>query len=280
MSVTVWILLAVLFAALLHAGWNGLVRVGASRVHVMMVLSAVQGLIGLAIALSKPWPEATVLPWLLGSGLFHTLYKTFLTFAYEQGDLSRVYPLARGSAPLMVLIVGFFFLGDQLSLPEVSGICLLGIGILLMASGSLKSGESRKLLPFAFGAAVGTAGYTLLDGQGARIAGDPAQFVGWMFVLDGIFFASVMTALRGLSAWPRQPRVWVQGSVGAAASYGSYAIVVWGMTMAPIALVAALRETSIVFGVLIGWLAFGERMGRTKALSVLLIVAGVVVTRL
>jgi len=274
------ILLAVLTAAFLHALWNGLVRTGASRVHVMMVLSAVQGGIGLAIALTRPLPVGAVLPWLLASGVVHSAYKCFLTYAYEHGDLSRVYPLARGTAPMIVLIVGALFLGDSLGWAEVTGILILGLGILALASGVIRGGESRRLLPYAFGAAAATAGYTLLDGMGARLGGDPRAFVAWMFILDGVIFAGVMTGLRGRAAWPAPGRIWATGILGGAASYTSYAIVVWAMTRAPIALVAALRETSIVFAVLIGWLIFAERMTPAKALSVVLIAAGVVITRL
>lgn len=274
------ILLAVLGAALLHASWNGLVRVGASRVQVMMVLSAVQGIIGLALSLGHPLPSGKVLPWLICSGLVHSAYKTFLTYAYEHGDLSRVYPLARGTAPLLVLSVSGLFLSDALSTAEVGGICLLGLGIVLLASGVFTGGEEVRLLPYAMGAAVATAGYTILDGQGARVAGNASAFVAWMFVLDGIIFAAVMLALRGRDSLPAQGKVWAVGALGAVASYGSYAIVVWAMTQAPIALVGALRETSVVFGVGIGWFFFGERMSRGKALSVALIVAGVAVTRL
>lgn len=276
----IWILGAVLGAAFLHAAWNGLIRTGASRVHAMMVLSAVQGAIGLVMALTRPLPLAEVLPWLIASGLVHSAYKTFLTFAYEHGDLSRVYPLARGSAPLIVLMTGGLFLGERLTAPEIIGIVVLGAGIVLLASGVFTSGESRRLLPYAFGAALATAGYSMIDGLGARVAGDAVAFVGWMFVLDGMIFAAVMIALRGVTAWPAAGRVWMVGSLGAGASYASYAIVVWAMTQAPIALVAALRETSIVFGVLIGWLLFRERMTSAKALSVGLIALGVAVTRL
>lgn len=270
----------VLGAAFLHALWNGLVRVGASRVHVMMILSGVQGLIGLAVAFAYPFPEAKVWPWLVASGIIHSAYKTFLTYAYEHGDLSRVYPLARGTAPLIVLCASATLLGETPTTPEVIGLCLLGLGILLLAGGVFSNGESRRLLPYAFGAAAATAGYSMVDGMGARVAGEAGGFVGWLFVIDGLIFAAVMLGLRGTASVPRDRNVWLIGSLGAAASYTSYAIVVWAMTKAPIALVAGLRETSIVFGVLIGWFVFRERMTRSKLISIGLIVAGVVVTRL
>lgn len=278
MSLTVF--LAVLAAAMLHAGWNALVRVGASRVGTMMALSGVQGIIGLAVAATGPLPAGPVWPWILASGAIHSAYKTFLTFAYEHGDLSRVYPLARGTAPLITLAVGALWLGEAVRPTEAAGILLLGAGILMLACGAWAGGESRRMLPFAFGSALATAGYTLVDGLGARVAGNAVQFVGWLFFVDGVIFAAAMLALRGRRSLPGGRQAWIMGGLAAAASYASYAVAVWAMTLAPIALVAALRETSILFAVLIGWAAFGERMTPAKALSVGLIAAGVALTRL
>jgi len=278
MSVTVF--LAVLFAALLHAGWNALVRVGASRVQTMMVLSGVQGVIGVVIAATQALPSGAVWGWILASGAIHSAYKIFLTFAYEHGDLGGVYPLARGTAPMITLIVGAVFVGEAVAGHEAAGIVLLGAGILLLARGIWTSGASRRMLPFAFGSAVATAGYTLVDGFGARLAAGSTQFVAWAFIFDGLIFGAAMLGLRGRGSVPEHPRVWVLGSFGAAASYASYAVAVWAMTLAPIALVAALRETSILFAVLIGWTVFRESMTRAKALSVAMIVGGVVLTRL
>jgi drug/metabolite transporter (DMT)-like permease len=276
---SLFVFFSVLGAALLHAIWNALVRVGTNRVATMMVLSGVQGLIGLAIAMTQAFPAADVWPWLIGSGAIHSAYKAFLSYAYEHGDLSRVYPLARGTAPMITLAVGALWLAEEVTGKEALGILILGLGILMLARGVWTSGESRRMLPFAFGSACATAGYTLVDGLGARVAGNATQFVAWLFVLDGIIFATVMLGLRGRAALPSGGRVWLAGSLGAAASYGSYAVAVWAMTLAPIALVAALRETSILFAVLIGWVIFDERMGPAKAMSVALIVFGVALTR-
>ncbi|MCT8329969.1 EamA family transporter [Albidovulum sediminis] len=277
---SLFIFFSVLGAAVLHAGWNALLKIGASRIATMMALSGVQGIIGLAIALSWPVPEPRVWPWILASGAIHTAYKLFLTFAYEHGDLSRVYPLARGTAPMITLAVGAIWLGESVSAAETAGIFLLGAGILLLARGVWTSGESLRMLPFAFGSACATAGYTLVDGIGARLADGSTVYVGWLFAVDGALFAVAMLWLRGRSALPPNWRVWAAGGTAAVASYGSYAVAVWAMTLAPIALVAALRETSILFAVLIGWLLFAERMTPAKALSVAMIAAGVIVTRL
>ncbi|MCO4842047.1 MAG: EamA family transporter [Yoonia sp.] len=276
---TVWVLAAVLGAAFLHALWNALIKLGLSKLTSMLILTLVQGAMGCAIALTRPFPEPQVWLWLLASGVFHAAYKLFLAFAYEQGDLSRVYPIARGAAPMVVLLISALFLSDVIAVWEFAGIAILGSGILLMARGVFSSGESRKLVPLAFGSAMATAGYSLVDGLGARVSGDAVAYVGWLFTLDALFFTPICVTLRGPSVLKANRRAWMVGSVAAVASYSAYAIAVWAMTVAPIALVAALRETSILFAVLIGWLVFGERMDRQKMLAAGLIVAGVIVTR-
>ncbi len=278
---TTSVFLAVIAAAFLHAGWNALIRGGGgNRVATMLVMSLTQGVIGLALVGWQPWPEAHLWPWFLASGLVHTAYKLFLTYAYERGDLSRVYPIARGGAPLLVLIFGAIWLSDVVRPLEYMGVIVIGLGLALMARGVFTSGESRRMLPFAIGSALATAAYSILDGMGARLAGDAQFFVGWMFLLDGIFFGTFTGLMLGLKPYRAQARVWVRGAMAASVSYGAYAIVVWAMTVAPIALVTALRETSILFAVLIGWLVFGERMDRGKAGAAVAIVLGIALTRL
>lgn len=270
----------VLGAAALHAGWNALLRAGGDRVQTMMVLSAVQGLLGLGVVLTSPVQAAALWPWLLASGVIHSAYKCLLAFAYEHGELSGVYPLARGAAPLVTLAAGSLLLGEPVSGRAVLGVLLLALGILSLARGLWTGGHGRRMVPFALGAALATAGYTLVDGMGARLSGDAGLFVGWLFLIDGVIFAAAMLGLRGRGALPRGAGVWLRGGLGAMASYLSYAIAVWAMTQAPIALVGALRESSILFATLIGWALLGERMTAARALSVLLIAGGVVLMRL
>jgi len=277
---SLWVMLAVLGAAFLHALWNSLLKVGTSRMGAMVILSIGEIPIGLAVVMARPALDWSVAPWVIAAGCAHFFYKLFLTFAYERGDLSRVYPIARGSAPLMVGLVSPLFLPDVITGTEFAGIAVLGLGILLMAQGVFANGENRKLIPFALGSACATATYTLIDGQGARVAGDAVTYIAWVFVVDGAFFAAGMLAWKGFDVVPRQRKAWGVGMIAAAASYGAYAVSVWAMTIAPIAVVAALRETSILFAVLIGWLAFGEKMTRGKALAALVIVGGVMLTRL
>jgi drug/metabolite transporter (DMT)-like permease len=277
--VTLGVFLAVLGAAFLHALWNALIKMGTSKVGGMVILSMVEVPIGLTVAAFTPAIDPAAIPWVIAAGCTHFAYKFFLTYAYDRGDLSRVYPIARGAAPMVVALVGAAFLADAVTGREYLAITVLAAGILLMARGIFSSGEDRRLLPFAIGSACATATYTLIDGMGARVSGSPAAYVAWVFVADGTFFTLGMLALRGWGVIPRDRKAWAMGSVASTASYGAYAVSIWAMTVAPIAVVAALRETSILFAVLIGWLVFGERMTTGKAVASGVILAGVMLIR-
>lgn len=274
------VFLAVLAAAFLHALWNALIKVGTSKLGGMVILSIVEVPIGLAVVALAPAINPAAVPWIIAAGCTHFAYKFFLCYAYERGDLSRVYPIARGAAPMLVTLVGAVVLADAISSTQYLAIALLAAGILLMARGIFTGNENRRLLPFALASALATATYTLIDGLGARVSDSPAAYVAWVFVADGCFFTLGMLALRGFGILPRDPKAWATGAFASAASYGAYAVSIWAMTIAPIALVAALRETSILFAVLIGWLVFGERMGRDKVIAAVIIVAGVILTRI
>jgi drug/metabolite transporter (DMT)-like permease len=278
--VTIGVLLAVLGAAFLHALWNSMVKVGASRLGAMVALTIWGAVIGFLVAGFRPLPAPAVLPWLATSAVAHFFYMFCLASAYERGDLSRVYPIARGTAPLLVALTSGLVTADLMTAQQYAGVFVLGLGILLMAQGVFASNENRRLIPFALGSALATACYTLSDGQGARVAGDAVAYVAWTMILNGLTFAPIMLAWKGAAILPRQRRVWTVGGLAALASYVAYAVSVWAMTVAPIALVAALRETSILFAVMIGWLAFGERMTRGKLVASAVIVGGVMLTRL
>lgn len=279
---TLGVFLAVLGAAFLHAGWNGLIRTGnpgGSRLQNLLVMALVQGAIGVALLAFAPLPPRHIWPWIIAASALHTGYKLCLSAAYDHGDLSRVYPLARGSAPLMVLLASVAVGADILTFGEVLAVLVLVAGILTMAGGSILAGESRRLIPWALATAVMTTGYTLVDGLGARAAGHLLMFLGWTFALDGVFFGLVVLALRGPQIFRVSARGWGIGALAAAASLGAYGVVVWAMTQAPIALVGALRECSILFAMLIGWRFFGERLGRDKLVAGGLILLGVALMR-
>jgi drug/metabolite transporter (DMT)-like permease len=267
---------AVLIAALMHAGWNTAVKIGLDRVSSVLLLSLTQAIIA-AIALpfvSAPAPQA--LPWILAGAALHAGYKIFLVQAYGHADLSQAYPLARGTAPLIVALFSALVLGVSFAGIEIAAILLISLGILLMALKGGAMGRMRgRALFFALGTAGFTAGYTIVDGIGARVAGTASGFVLWMFIGDAILMVIYATATRGVSAFPALLPAWKVGLFAGAMSLGSYWIAVWAFTQAPIALVAALRESSILFAVLIAAVVLHEKVGIWRWASVTAIACGV-----
>ena len=269
---------AVLLAALLHAVWNAVIKLGLSKQTAMALLTVCNAAIGVVIVATSPLPAPAAWPWLCGAVCAHTAYQLFLSYAYDHGDLSRVYPIARGTAPMIVLVVTHLIMAEDMATTAFAGVIVLGAGIVLMSAGAWR--ESRRLLLLALGAAAATSTYTMLDGIGGRASGAPVAYVGWLMILLAGLYLPITVGLRGVAVLRADRRAWALSALGAVASFGAYAIAVWAMTKAPLALVAALRETSILFAVLIGWLWFRERMTRSKALAALLIVTGAALTRL
>ncbi|MBS1300872.1 EamA family transporter [Loktanella sp. SALINAS62] len=274
------VFVAVLGAALLHAGWNAVIKTGADKQTAMLVLSLGNAVTGALVVATRPWPQPEVWVWIALSGAIHAAYQLFLAYAYEQGDLSRVYPLARGAAPMIVLAVTLVFALDPVTPMEIAGVLLLGSGLAVMTRGIFTDRESARMIPFALGAACSTAGYTLVDGLGVRVGGDALAYTGWLLIMAAVFYVPIVLALRGNAVVPRSGAIWAKGLVAGAMSFVAYAIVVWAMQTTPIALVAALRETSILFAVALGIAVFGERINRAKLVAAVLIVGGVVMTRI
>ena len=277
---TAFVFVAVLIAALLHACWNAIIKFGDDKLQGMVLLSVAHGLIGLILIAIFPIPSKESWWLLAGSVLFHLMYKTFLTFAYMRGDLSRVYPIARGTAPMIVLVISLIALSDVVLASQIFGIVLVGLGITLMAWGVFAHGEERALIPYALLAAVGTAGYSLFDGLGARVSGSVSGYIGWLFFLDAFLFTVGGVAIKGHAVLPKSVKIWMLGLIAGVCSVAAYWIAVWAMTLAPIALVTALREVSVLFAVLIGVLFFKDKAMVSKIFAGLVIVAGVIAIRL
>lgn len=277
---SIGVFLAVLFAALLHASWNAVIKFGEDKMQGMILLSIANGLIGLCMALVFPAPPSAAWGWLAVSVLFHLLYKLSLTAAYRFGDLGRVYPIARGTAPAIVLAAGYFFLPDKITSLQIAAVILLALGIIQMARGVFDLNEPRRVLPLALGSALGTAGYSIADGLGARASGDASGYIAWLFVVDAALFTALGLRLRGTAVLRNSGRIWGLGFAAGAGSVGAYWIAVWAMTVAPIALVTALRETSVLFAVLIGVVLLGERADARKLIAAVFIVAGIILIRI
>jgi drug/metabolite transporter (DMT)-like permease len=273
---------SVLAAAAMHAGWNSVVKTRVDGFVSVTVITAMAGIISLIILPFVELPSGIVWLWLVLSLIFHTGYKLFLVRAYRLGDFGQVYPLARGAAPLMVTMVSLLFLYEGLTPRSVLGICVLVSGIWIM---SLKGGQhvqrlDRATVGFAIGTSCFIAGYTLVDGLGARQAPSATSYALCLFIADALVFTIVFVARRGVPGILAIQRAWKGGLAGGVMSMGAYWIAIWAMTQAPIAAVAALRETSILFALAISTVALKERLTKWRLVAALLIVCGVVVLRL
>ncbi len=280
MSLTV--IAAVLIAAFLHAGWNALLRFQGDRLATMAMLAAFSGLFALPWALWLGPPDPAAWPWLACSVVMHLGYNTFLAVAYDHGELGRIYPLARGTAPLLTLVGGYGLLGEVVEGGQAIGVITLAGGILLLAfEGGWRSlRRSPRGAVYALATSGFIAGYTLLDGQGARIAGNAHAYVAWLFVLDGIPLLAYFTLRNARMLSATLTGNWRQGSLAGLASLGAYWIAIWAMTVAPIATVAALRESSVLFAVLIGAVFLEESLTRVRLISALTVLTGLVMLRL
>jgi drug/metabolite transporter (DMT)-like permease len=274
------VFLAVLAGAAMHAGWNALVKTGLDRTTSIFLLAFIQGAISLALLPLFALPAAVSWPWIAVSAVLHTGYKIFLIRAYAHGDLSQVYPLARGSAPLIVALFSILVLSENLTAVKFAAVCAIALGVMLMSS-RLGSGEAmpRQALLYALGTALFTASYTLVDGIGAQISGTASGFTLWMFVGDGILMTIYALTLRGRGLFAAARGNLSSGLAAGALSLGSYWIAIWAFTLAPIAMVAALRETSVLFAMLIAVFWLGEKAGPQRWFAAGLILLGIVLMR-
>lgn len=275
------VFLAVLVAALLHAGWNSLVKVGSDPFSTICVATLVQVAIAVPVLFFVPAPAVDAIPWIVASAVIHTGYKVFLANAYDNADLSQAYPLARGTAPIAVFLVTVLFFGAVFNHVETVAVLAISTGVVLMAfKGQYGRPLTRRSAGYVFGTAVLIASYTVVDGMGARISGSPSGYIMWMVIGDAIGLLAFTFLVRGRSAVPALLPVWRTGLGSGAMSLGSYWIAVWAFTIAPIALVAALRETSILFAAVIAAFLIREPVGAWRWVSIGLIVIGVVLMRL
>ena len=227
-----------------------------------------------------PVPSWEVWKIILLSLAFHTGYKVFLVEAYTHGDFGQVYPLARGLAPAIVTVVAFLFLGELLPPLATAGIVAIVAGILSLAwrrGGAARSGNSQAIL-YAVGTSICIAAYTVNDGLGGRVAANPSDYVIWFFALDGISIVAIALWRRGPGLL-RPQRAWAYGIGGGAASIAAYWIVIWAMSIAPLGPVAALRETSVVFGALISGFILKEGLGWRAIVSTVAVAVGVVLLK-
>lgn len=279
---TAFVTVAVLVSALCHASWNALIRIGGDKITGITLLISAGGLIALPGLFAMPLPAPAAWPFLIASVIIHTGYNTFLALAYHHGELSRVYPLVRGSAPLLTLLVASTLLHEPVGFAAAAGILVLGLGIMALAleAGWRSLVASPRGLAYAAATSLCISAYTLSDGLGARAAGNAHSYVAWLFALECLPLLAAMLVLRRPALLAAARTDWQPALLGGGLSVAAYWIAIWAMTVAPIPIVAALRETSIVFAVLIGMWLLGERMTRIRALSIATVLCGLLLMRL
>jgi len=276
------VFIAVLFAAACHAGWNALIKVGLDPLSTTTLISVGSGIVALAFAPLVGTPPSAAWPWLIASVVIHLVYFASLIESYRTGDLGQVYPIARGSAPLMTAAVTSIFVGEKLSALGWTGIVVLVGGVLLLsARGGRQLAEiDRRAIGFALFTALTICAYSVVDGIGARLSANPNAYSVWLFI--GIAIVMVPYALYrdGRDVIPAMQRFWLRGVAGGALQVLSYGIAIWAMTAAPIAIVATLRETSVLFGAAIAVVILKEPLRAMRVVAACLIVCGLVLIRL
>jgi phosphonate utilization associated putative membrane protein len=285
MALTWPIMLAVLAGALLHAGWNALVKSSGDKELDTALLHCMGALVALPFALALGPPRAECWPYLAASLVIHVGYYIALAGAYQHGELGLTYPIMRGFAPLLVALASGSLIGESPSASAWLGVLGITVGVALV--GLSHPGEAlhhRKALGFAFANAAIIACYTVVDGLGVRVSADPLRYVLWLVALDAFAYPGLVAWRRGRAgrqaAMPYVRQRWPLAAFGGMASIGSYGIALWAMTQAPVASVAALRETSVLFAAVLGTVLLKERFGLQRALGTLVVVGGVVALRL
>jgi drug/metabolite transporter (DMT)-like permease len=273
-AMTAGVLLVVLLGALLHASWNLLVKAGRdTHVATASVYIGAAVIAGLALPFLLS-PARASWPYLAASTGIEVLYGVLLAAAYRVGDLGHAYPLMRGTAPLLVAIGSSALIGERLSAAVWTGVALVSAGVLSMIFDARSRGLSGAATRLALLNAAVIAAYTTVDGLGARLSRQPVAYSFWLSLLVGVPWL-IWVAVRHEYRWANVRRQLPAVAVGGACSVGSYTLALWAMTRAPVAAVAAVRETAIVFGTLLGALVLHERLTWVRTVAAVAIVLGV-----
>lgn len=279
------VVIAVLFGALLHASWNALIKSSSDKSLDTALIHGLGGILAVPMLVYAGWPSAAAWPFLLLTTVIHLGYYATLAAAYRHGDLGLTYPIMRGSAPLLVALGSYALLGEALSAMAWMGIVVICAGVLLLGLNGRgrATHERRAAVLFALLNALIIAAYTMVDGLGVRASGSAMSYVAVMFLLDAVPFMALVLWQRSpaqrVQAWAYMRQRWPVALIGTVASLSSYGIALWAMTQAPVAVVAALRESSVLFAVLIGCWLLKEPIGWKKIVGASAIVVGIWILR-
>jgi drug/metabolite transporter (DMT)-like permease len=277
-----FVFLAVLVAAAFHAGWNTLLKLDLEPLTATVLMVCASGALALPVALFLGLPRSESWPYLAASVAIHVGYFLSLATAYKAGDMGQVYPIARGAAPLMTAVLATLLLGESPGGYGWAGIMLLACGILLLAvrGGRAAKAFDPRSVGFSLLTSLTITAYTIVDGSGARVSGAPVAYTLWLFVLSAIVVGSYGYVRIGPPLVAAARGHWPSAAMGSALSVAAYVIAIWAMTVAPIALVAALRETSVLFGALFATLILREPWIAARIVSAVMVLAGALLLRM
>ena len=268
---------AVLLAALLHASWNAIAHSVTDRLVGFALLGLAETACALVALAFVPAPARPSWPFLVAAASLHIGYTLLLMLTYHIGEFGQVYPLARGISPLLVALVATFVVGEALPLPHAVGILVISLGLLsLVFAGGRPRGDQRLAIAAAVATGVLIAGYTVVDGVGVRHSGTALGYTTWLFLLQGPVLPIVALVARRRRLVEDARGVWTPGLVAGVLSVGAYGLVLWAQTVGTLATVAALRESSIVFGAIFATVFFKEPFGRARIVASAAVVAGIV----
>ena len=273
---------AVLFAAACHAGWNAAIKTGSDTLSTTALIAIGAGIVGVALLPFVGVPLAAAWSWVAASIIIHLFYFIGLSEGYRVGDLGQVYPLARGTAPLMTATLSVPLVGEALGPLGWGGIFTLASGVLLLSArgGHALARFDARVTGFALFTAITICAYSFVDGIGARLAGSAGAYTACLFIGNGVVLAAYAVArLRG-KVFAAMAPYWATGLAGGGLQFVSYGIAIWAMTVAPIAIVAALRETSVLFGAVLAVVFLKEPLRPIRIAAAVMVMLGLLMIRL
>jgi drug/metabolite transporter (DMT)-like permease len=275
------VFLLVIAAAIVHALWNTLVKTDGDRLSLIKIMSATQIVVSIALIPLVDIPPAASWLYIAASAALNTGYMLLLRKAYAVGDLSLIYPLARGVAPLLVALTSIALLGESLTLTNKVAVLLIALGIISLTLTRSSSGMAdTRAIMLALATGTCTAAYTVVDGLGARTAGSAHGYMVWLSLVTSVLIVGIVHAQQRGQRPAISPRTSRAGIAAGIMSYGGSWIVIWAMTKAPLALVSALRETGVVFAVMIGALVLKEAVNLRRLASIATTLTGTTMLKL
>ncbi|KOU00502.1 membrane protein [Streptomyces sp. NRRL F-5755] len=269
---------AVLTAAVTHAGWNAIAHHIKDQLLAFTLVGGGGALCGAVLACFAPLPAAGAWPPLLASVVLHIVYQVLLMQSFRLGEFGQMYPIARGTAPLVVTVLAAVFVGEVPDAWGVAGVALASAGLVGVALWGIRGSGTKPHWP-ALVAALATglaiASYTTVDGVGVRASGTAPGYIAWLMILEGLAIPVYALATRRRALLTQLRPVALRGAAGGVLSVFAYGLVLWAQTQAHLAPIAALRESSIIVGAAIGTLFFKERFGAPRLVAAGLMVAGI-----